>query len=72
MKGHKVQQEWVSLRELATYLGIHYNTVNNYVKQGILPAPKVFSDQTRRWHLPTIKATVDAMEDGSPEAIEND
>jgi predicted transcriptional regulator len=44
-------KEMVTIREAATLLGVHPNTVRNHIKAGIYPAEKVLTERGETWTI---------------------
>jgi predicted transcriptional regulator len=44
-------KERVTIREAATLLGVHPNTVRNHIKAGIYPAEKVLTERGETWTI---------------------
>lgn len=41
---------WLSEKQFAAFLSISVDVFRKKVKQGVIPAPKTWSRQSRRWH----------------------
>lgn len=50
---------FVSIETLAAYLDVSQNTVESWVSQGLLPAPRKIGERTRRWKLAEVDDWLD-------------
>lgn len=49
-------EQYVDIRTAADMLGVHYNTLRRWDKQGILPAKRTPTRNQRRWRRADIEA----------------
>jgi hypothetical protein len=61
--------EWVTIREAAALLGVHYNTVRNRVKAGIYRAEKVMTENGLTWMIDRASLTNNAPTSASQQSV---
>jgi uncharacterized membrane protein HdeD (DUF308 family) len=61
--------EWVTIREAATLLGVHYNTVSNRRKAGMYRAEKVMTENGLTWMIDRASLTNNAPTSASQQPV---
>jgi hypothetical protein len=62
-------RERVTIREAATLLGVHPNTVRNHVKAGVYQAEKVFTERGPTWMIDRDSLTTNALSSESQQLV---
>src|SRR5215211_4064795 len=72
MSGEDVTRGRVTIREVATLLGVHTNTVRNRIKDGTLQAEKIITKRAPTWMIDRNSLTNNTPPGGSQQVVSRD